>query len=562
MADPSLRPFPNLVGDRYTVERELGRGGMATVFLARDLKHDRHVAVKVLDPELAAALGGDRFLREIRIEAHLRHPHIAPLLDSGETDGFLYYVMPYVEGESLRQRLAARGRLEIADALRYWRDTVDAIAYAHRHGVVHRDIKPENVLLAERHASVVDFGVGKALGNAAAQQTLTKIGVVVGTPTYMAPEQATGATDADHRVDIYALGTLAYEMLAGSAPFAELTPAAQIATKISAPPPDIRELRAEVPAELARLINRCLEPDPAKRWQSADELLAAVESVSTPAAGTTAASWHQLVASPRRKNALIAAAALGAVLLTGATYAGVSRGRERRWARETAIAEIRRLADANITDSAFLVASRARAVLSDAELNSLWKRVSVEGDFHSAPPRARVWWTAYRGDTNDWHPLGTTPLEKIAVPAVRSTITLLLKVEKSGYRTSIRPLVVERSAKTPTMLDSATDRDTGMVHVRGGAVAVPNPTRVAGDTVAMPDFLIDRYEVTNAQFKQFVRAGGYSRKELWDLPPDRTKAETLWRTFGEKFRDATGRPGPASWQGADVPPRREKNSSP
>src|ERR1043166_1644741 len=217
---------------QYAIEREIGRGGMATVFLATDTKHKRRVAVKVMQPELAAAIGGDRFLREINIEAHLQHPHIVPLLDSGELGGLLYYVMPYVEGESLRRRLA-RGPLDLAEAMRYLRDVVDAIAHAHRHKILHRDIKPENVLLAERHASVVDFGVGKAIDSADTNEALTRLGVVVGTPLYMAPEQAAADAQVDHRADIYALGVLGYEMLTGRAPFAALTPSAQFASKAS-----------------------------------------------------------------------------------------------------------------------------------------------------------------------------------------------------------------------------------------------------------------------------------------------------------------------------------------
>ncbi|MDH5316065.1 MAG: serine/threonine protein kinase, partial [Gemmatimonadota bacterium] len=214
------------LADRYRLTRELGAGGMATVYLAEDLKHSRQVAVKVLRPDLAAALGADRFVREVGIAARLSHPHIVGLLDSGEAAGFLYYVMPYVEGTSLRQKLQGEGELPVPEAVRILRDVADALAYAHRRGVVHRDIKPENIMLVERHALVMDFGVAKAV--AAGRETsgtsgLSSAGTALGTPAYMAPEQAAGDAHVDHRADLYAWGIVAYELLAGQPPFVRNT---------------------------------------------------------------------------------------------------------------------------------------------------------------------------------------------------------------------------------------------------------------------------------------------------------------------------------------------------
>ena len=197
------------LADRYRIEREIGRGGMATVYLAEDLKHHRQVAIKVLRPDLAATLGPERFLREIEVAAQLQHPHILPLHDSGEADGFLYYVMPFVEGQSLRDKLAKEGELPIGDAVRILRDVVDALTEAHAHGVVHRDIKPENILLRGRHALVTDFGVAKAVSEATGREKLTTAGVALGTPAYMAPEQAAADPHLDQRVDIYAVGAMA-----------------------------------------------------------------------------------------------------------------------------------------------------------------------------------------------------------------------------------------------------------------------------------------------------------------------------------------------------------------
>ena len=224
MAD-APRVLAEALADRYRLEREVGAGGMATVYLAEDVKHRRRVAVKVLRPELAASLGPQRFLREIEIAAQLSHPHVLPLLDSGQipTDqggpGFLYYVMPFVDGESLRQRLAREGALPIGEAVRLLGEVTDALAHAHRRGVVHRDIKPDNVMLAERHALVTDFGVAKAVSEATGKHEATSVGMALGTPTYMAPEQASADPSLDHRADLYAIGAMAYEMLTGRPPF-------------------------------------------------------------------------------------------------------------------------------------------------------------------------------------------------------------------------------------------------------------------------------------------------------------------------------------------------------
>src|SRR6185295_15514190 len=206
------------LADRYDVERQVGQGGMATVYLARDLKHQRRVAIKVLRPELSASLGGDRFLREIRVAANLQHPNILGLYDSGEAEGLLYYVMPFVEGESLRDRLTKEQQLPLHDALQIVREAAEALQYAHEHQIVHRDIKPENILLLGGHALVADFGIARAVSSAGGDK-LTQTGMAVGTPHYMSPEQALGSDHLDGRSDEYSLGCVAYEMLVGQPPF-------------------------------------------------------------------------------------------------------------------------------------------------------------------------------------------------------------------------------------------------------------------------------------------------------------------------------------------------------
>ena len=295
-ADDSLA---NALSDRYTIEREVGAGGMATVFLAHDKKHERKVALKVLRPELSSAMGSERFPREIRLVAQFNHPHILSLYDSGEAAGFLYYVMPYVEGESLRDRLARERQLPVADAIRILREVADALAYSHARGVVHRDIKPGNILLSGRHAVVTDFGVAKAL-TAAAGDTLTTVGIAVGTPQYMAPEQATGESNIDHRADIYALGVLGYEMLTGHAPF-EGTAQAVLAAHVMTTPVDLQVARPGIPPVLSETVMRCLAKNPADRWQSAEELIARLDSIgTTPSSGLTPTDTRPFAATRAR----------------------------------------------------------------------------------------------------------------------------------------------------------------------------------------------------------------------------------------------------------------------
>ena len=239
---------------RYRIERELGAGGMATVYLAHDLRHGREVAIKVLRPDLAQSLGRDRFVQEIRLAARLTHPHILPLYDSGEADGLLYFVMPVMRGQTLRDRLLQERMLPVGDAVRIASEVSDALDYAHRHDVVHRDIKPENILLHEGHAVVADFGIGKALAAAsepavAAEDTVafTQVGVTIGTPAYMSPEQASGDA-VDGRSDLFALGCVLYEMLTGEAAFTGPSMQAVIARRFIASPPPVTDARPEVPA--------------------------------------------------------------------------------------------------------------------------------------------------------------------------------------------------------------------------------------------------------------------------------------------------------------------------
>jgi serine/threonine-protein kinase len=302
---------------RYRIERLLGEGGMATVYLAQDERHDRRVAVKVLRPELAQTIGVERFHREIGIAARLNHPHILPLLDSGTLDlgpgrpASAYYVMPYVQGESLRDRLLREKKLPLPEALRLAREVADALDHAHRHGVIHRDIKPENILLSEQHAVVADFGIARALDEAGAG-TLTHAGQAIGTPTYMSPEQITGERDIDGRTDLYALGCTLFEMLTGQPPWSGGSMTSVLARRLAEPPPRIRDLEPSVPPAVETALLKTLAREPEGRFNTPAEFAAALE---------TSGELRSLPASKRRRRTLMAA---GAAVLAVAAF-GLTR---------------------------------------------------------------------------------------------------------------------------------------------------------------------------------------------------------------------------------------------
>src|SRR2546430_2349906 len=260
---------------------------MSRVFLAQEVRLGRQVVVKVLPPELAAGVSAERFEREIRLAAALQHPHIVPLLTAGSQGDLLYYVMPHIAGESLRARIAHERELPVADTVRILRDVSDALAYAHGHGIVHRDVKPDNVLLSGKHALVTDFGVAKAVSNSSGAATLTSLGMALGTPAYMAPEQAAGDPNVDHRADLYAVGALGYELLAGRPPFSGMSPQGMLAAQVTATPDPVTQHRATVPPALAALIMRCLAKHPADRPQSAEEVVGQLEAMATPTGGIT-----------------------------------------------------------------------------------------------------------------------------------------------------------------------------------------------------------------------------------------------------------------------------------
>ena len=259
--DNTLSRLESALAGRYRIEREIGRGGMATVYLADDVKHPRHVALKVLHSELASTIGPDRFLREVDVVASLNHPRILPLYDSGEANGFLFFVMPYVQGESLRVTMDREKQLRIDDALTIVRQVASALGYAHAHGIIHRDVKPENIMLHEGEAMVADFGIALVLS--AANDRITERGYVVGTPAYMSPEQSLSESDVDARSDVYSLACVLYEMLAGEPPYTAPNAQTLLAKRLVDPVPSVRRLRAAVPTNVDQALAKALAKTPA-----------------------------------------------------------------------------------------------------------------------------------------------------------------------------------------------------------------------------------------------------------------------------------------------------------
>ena len=528
------------LGASYSIERELGGGGMSRVFVAEESALGRRVVVKVLSPELAAAVSMERFKREIVLAARLQHPHIVPLLMAGEAGGLPYFTMPLVEGESLRQRFA-RAPISTDDALEILRDMAQALEYAHSRHVVHRDIKPENILLTGRTAVVTDFGIARAISastwNDSRGSTLTEHGTIVGTPAYMAPEQAAGG-DVDARADIYAWGVIAYEMFAGAHPFASRTTAQSLlAAHIAEKPAPLATKRSDLPASITSLVDRCLAKGPDDRPADSSALLASL-SAAVRAPAKSPLSRSKLV------PVIVATIAL-VVALGGWTWHRSSRG---LWARGEAIVEIRSQQSADRSLAAFRILQEAeRYAPADSQLASYAETNTHLASITSSPPGANIEIQDYLSPDSGWYALGETPLTRVRIPSgyYRWRIS---KKNVGSYIFAPRDTNVLRF-----QLDSAVAAPAGMAHVPGKRWY--NLIAFVGwvGPFTLPTFYIDRFEITNRQYQVFVDSGGYAQAKYWDekfvqnghdLPRDSAMA---------LFRDRTGRPGPSTWSGGHFP---------
>ncbi|HET9708911.1 MAG TPA: bifunctional serine/threonine-protein kinase/formylglycine-generating enzyme family protein [Gemmatimonadales bacterium] len=541
---------------RYTIEEEVGRGGMAIVYRAVDLKHDRRVAIKVLKPELAQALGPDRFLREIKLTAQLSHPHILPLLDSGEAHGVLYYVMPFVEGESLRDRLRREHRLPVDEALTIAREVSDALDSAHRHGVIHRDIKPENILLEEGHAVIADFGIARAIAESAGER-LTATGVAVGTPAYMSPEQMSGESEVGSRSDIYALACVVYELLAGDPPFDAPTAQAVFARRLTGPVPHVSQARPGVSAEVDRALRRALAAAPDERYSTAAEFATALlpAAIGTP----EASAWHALRRLARTPRYAIAG--LGVLAAAVLAVAVPLRARMAREHGRTLLSRALQLADSNRFVEAYNLATRADQDLpGDSGVARLMPRVADQLSVTSEPPGAQVFVERFTPDAHDQPrdsvSFGVTPIHerRLARGDYRVVIAKdgFVPVERmaSSHRDRETKRALSPISISVTLLPSdRAPRD--MVFVPGGSYQLRSPDLPVNLSTPLGDYWIDTYEVTNEAYKAFVTAGGYRKPEYWTQGQIGTAA---W----QRLRDRTGMAGPRSWAGQDYPAGRAR----
>jgi len=536
-----------VIGDRYEIERELGAGGMATVYLAKDVRHQRNVAIKVLRPDLAVMLGGERFLREIEIAAQIEHPHILTLIDSGEADGILYYVMPYMSGESLRDRLSREGQFPIGDAVRMLRDVTDGLAEAHRHGLVHRDIKPDNVMMSGNHAVVMDFGVAKAVTSATGPQNLTTAGIALGTPSYMSPEQAAADPNIDHRTDIYAVGVMGYELLTGRPPFIGASAQEVLAGHLTADPDPITQHRVDTPPALEAVVMKCLEKRPDDRFQETEEMLRHLEVIATPSGGvpsmkiSAATTGATPAKSNLRRNIGIAAVV---ILVAGGVFF------QQRGAAATSalVAELQTAVDAGDLDAAFAALAASGRELGAGAFASIADAHGGVVSITTLPTGATT--TLARGlglldSISAQIALGRAPIDGYVLLAGDYQITATADAHVTGVFT-LNLAAGDTVALEAQLVPDAWEAP-GMVIVSAGPVPGPLETQYAD--VAVPGFLIERYEVSNQRFMEFVSDGGYRDMAFWPDSMLTRDGMMLRETALSALVDRTGLPGPRGWSG-------------
>ena len=540
----------------------LGEGGMGAVYLARDNKLGRKVALKLLPSYFTNdAERLRRFEREACAASSLNHPNILTIHEIGETNGTHFIATEFIEGETLRERMTG-APMKIDEVLHVAEQVASALAAAHEAGIIHRDIKPENVMVRrDELVKVLDFGLAKLSKQQATDMeattlapVLTSSGVVMGTVPYMSPEQALGR-EVDHRSDLFSLGVLLYEMASGESPFAGGNSGETLDRILHAEPEAMSRFNHEVPAELERIVGKCLEKDRERRYSSARELLKGLvdyqSSMATPAVGLGGGGL--LFGWIKQKQ--VAIPAILTMLVLGSLLAWfLHRQAKVHWAREQALPAISRLIDEANFAAAFTLARQAEKYIpADPNLLKMWPAMSGSISVRTSPPAARVYLKEYRAGQSDWMYLGQSPIEKVRIPAG----VFRWRIEKEGFATiedvggillAIHPRSYpERFRTVSYVLDPQGSPPPGMVRVSG----LPGFERL--DPVQLPDYWMDRYEVTNKQFKHFVDGGGYRRREYWKHPFLKGGQALSWEQAMAEFHDATGRPGPATWELGEYP---------
>jgi len=546
----------------YQIIAPLGAGGMGEVYRALDTRLDRSVAIKVLPDHLAANPElRQRFDREARAISSLNHPHICTLHDTGYQEGIHFLVMECLEGETLAGRLRG-GALRLDEAVRIAVHVADALDEAHRHGLIHRDIKPANIFLTTRgNAKVLDFGLAKVASGAgtsttsdstiAEPETLTGTGATVGTVAYMSPEQMRGLP-LDHRTDLFSFGIVLYEMVTRARPFTGSSPIAVADAILHAKLRDFGD--TQVPGPLKSLIRKLLEKEPANRYGSAREVLTELKAV-----GASLAPARRARVS--RGAWIVAAVTIILVSALGGWF--WHRSSRERWVLETATPEIARLVEANEFAKAAELTREARAVLPrDPTLEKLWMLATAEASIDSLPPGADVLIRPFRQDPNAWETLGKTPLKKIRV----AKNDYVWRIVKPGFspisfideRVTPKSKARELPAEWRLTLSPERNVPAEMVVVLGSQTTLGWPY---GDApkVRLDDYLIDRHEVTNEEYKKFVDEGGYKKREFWTEPFLRDGRTIPWQEAVAFFRDATGRPGPSTWEAGSFPKGLERH---
>ncbi len=549
----------------YRIVKKIGQGGMGEVFLAQDTSLGRNVAIKFLPPEMRSdTIARDRILREAKSAATLDHPYICVVHEASEVDGAPFIVMEFVEGESLKDRLA-RGPLPLGEALELAAEIAEGLEEAHSRHIIHRDLKPANVMITRAgYVKVMDFGLAKRLlsteQTAAEKETiteLTEMGTTVGTLAYMSPEQLQGQT-VDHRSDIFSFGTLLYEMLAGIHPFRRDVGMATAAAIMDKDPVPLAQHSPDLPMPLVRLVSKMLAKVPAQRPQSMhvikDELKRILLEVQPRPEEAGVLNLKKLARSLQRPRVAVpAAAALIALVSIGVWF--YDHKAKVRWAREEALPEIERMIQDNDAwrnlVPPYRLAERAEAIIPrDSRLAELFSQCSLKINIKTDPPGAKIYMKEYASPDSEWLYLGVSPIEKIRLPIG----IFRWKIEKEGYDSVLAASSSwnlgdsnKGSMILPYDLVRVLDK-TGTIPP--GMVRVPSTKTAIGE---LGDFYIDKYEVSNRQFKEFINNGGYSKKEYWKHRFDKDGKELTWEEAIREFVDQTGQHGPATWQAGDYP---------